>query len=109
MIHGPFEAGSVITNGVQVGGSVWEGRKEGVIEGWGEGVRVPMETVWSGVNALSGAARTTASLGAQAGRKLAMIKRVRVSLNRFLLSIYILCQDARIKPNAFLTCSSAQA
>jgi hypothetical protein len=109
MIHGPFEAGNVITKGVQVGGSVWEGRKEGVMEGWGEGVRVPMETVWSGVNALSGAARTSASLEAQAGRKLTMIKAVRVSFNRFLLLIYILWQDARIKPKAFLTCSSAQA
>jgi hypothetical protein len=71
------------------------------MEGWGEGVRVPKKIDRGEVDALSGAARTTASLGAQAVRKLTMIITARISLNRFLLFGYILCQDARIKPKAF--------
>ena len=40
MIQGPVEEGGVITKGVKVGGRVWLGSREGVIEGMGEGVNV---------------------------------------------------------------------
>jgi hypothetical protein len=40
MTQGPIEEGGVITKGVKVGGRVWLGSSEGVIEGMGEGVNV---------------------------------------------------------------------